>query len=155
MVFEKHGKIFALSKKVQVCSQLPPLKRSKSWTVISPERRLGRREMICYFAFRWPRRNRLRIPWGGGCRKAKSIHLRWVGFLKAMSWSIIAYFGLLQPQFQLPSCFSSPSSQRRWKKISSSAFSAPRAKRAVISYSRTYPHSKAGTIPLKREGLKG
>jgi len=41
-------------------------------------------------------------------RKAKSIHLRWVGFLKAMSYSIIAYYGLLQPQLQLPSGFSSP-----------------------------------------------
>jgi len=50
------------------------------------------------------------------------------------------------------------------KKISSSAFSAPRAKprkggisamlqRAVMSYSRTYPHSKAGTIGIA-EGLR-
>ncbi len=86
-------------------------------------------------------------------RKAKSIHLRWVGFLKAMSCSIIVYCGLLQLQFQLPSGFPSPPSQRRWKKISSSAFSAPRAKRAVMSYSRTYPHSKAGTISIA-EGLR-
>jgi hypothetical protein len=39
------------------------------------------------------------------------------------------------------------------KKISSSAFSAPRAKRAVMSYSRTYPHSKTGTISIA-EGLR-
>ena len=50
----------------------------------------------------------LRIPWGGGRQKAKSVHLRWVGFLKSMSCSIIAYCGLLQPQFQLPSGFLSP-----------------------------------------------
>ena len=29
-------------------------------------------EFDLFFALRWPRRNRLRIPWGGGRRKAKS-----------------------------------------------------------------------------------
>ena len=33
-----------------------------------------------------------------GRQKAKSIHLRWVGFLKAMPYSIVAEYGLLQPQ---------------------------------------------------------
>jgi hypothetical protein len=50
------------------------------------------------------------------------------------------------------------------KKVSFSAFSlwgvgphgpeaVPRAKRAVMSYSRTYPHSKAATIRIA-EGLR-
>jgi len=47
--------------------------------------RKDRREKICYFAFR------------GRRRKTKSIHLRWVGLLKAVSCPIIAYCGLLQP----------------------------------------------------------
>jgi len=98
-------------------------------------------------------------------RKAKSIHLRWVTFLKAMSCSIIAYCGLLQPQLQLPSGFPSPPSQRRWKKDillrvlplgrrPDGPEAAPRTKRAVMSYSRTYPHSKAGTISIA-QGLRG
>ncbi|OQY15513.1 MAG: hypothetical protein B6I32_07050 [Desulfobacterium sp. 4572_20] len=77
-----------------------------------------------------------------GRRKAKSVHLWWVGCLKAMSCSIIAYCGLLQPQLQLPSGFPSPlinpdqyggasqSRHRREKRISSSAFSAPLASAA-------------------------
>ena len=109
------------------------------------QRRWGRREIFCCFAFCWPRRNRLRIPWGGGCQKAKSIHLRWVGFIKALSCSMFACYGLFNPQLQLPSVFSSPPSQRRWKKISISAFSASRAKRAVKSYSRAHASSKAET----------
>ncbi len=132
--------------------------------------------MNCYLTAKTLRSQRNDLPFCFSLRrrKAKSVHLRWVGFIKAMSCSIIAYCGLLQPQFQLPSGFPSPlinpdqyggASQRRWKKISSSAFSAPRAKprkggisamlqRAVMSYSRTYPHSKAGTISIA-EGLMG
>ena len=98
--------------------------------------------MNCYLTAEKLRSQRNDLPFCFSLRrrKAKSVHLRWVGFLKAMSRSIIAYCGLLQPQFQLPSGFSSPlinpdqycgasqSRHRREKKISSSAFSAPRAK---------------------------
>ena len=111
--------------------------------------------MNCYFTTETQRsqRNDFLFCFSLRRRKAKSIHLQ-VSLLKAMPYSIIAQHEFLKPQLQLPSGFSSPSSQRRWKKIPSSAFSVPQAKRAVMSYSRTYPHSKAGTIPLQREGLR-
>ena len=61
--------------------------------------------MNCYLTAETLRSKRNDLPFCFSLRrrKAKSVHLRWVGFLKAMSCSIIAYFGLLQPQFQLPS----------------------------------------------------
>ena len=66
--------------------------------------------MNCYLPAETLRSQRNDLPFCFSLRrqKAKSVHLRWVGFLKSMSCSIIAYFGLLQPQFQLPSGFSSP-----------------------------------------------